>query len=1102
MNTITSRSLLTVLSILFIQSISHAQDLDTVTISGRVIDPAGAVIIGAKVTATLPNIAVNRSVVSNDQGRYKLWQLPPGTYILAATAHGFSTTEKGELSLLSGQRAVIDFVLQPQILEVDPITITSINAPNVDTTRTIVGGTLQGSEIQSLPVASRSVLDLIFTLPGVTEEPLSTRDLSEDRNASHANTPEEAGAFALSGGPAYSNNITIDGLDNNDDRSARERFQPSIESVEEVQVVTNQFGAEYGRASGGRINFRTKSGSKDFRGRGFYFFKDESLDANTFRNNTLGLKRLPLQQHNPGLVISGPVLSRTLYLVAYEFETVLDHAVIDTLVPVEKSDQFPLPPPTTLVGRRFEDANEPALNAEVAPFVSVVPRPMRSHKLTARLDHQFSEAHNATTVLNRGQLTNLRQFGGGNRLAEALEAQTRSSDSISYSDNLVFSASRINQLRVQYSQLRPAFKSRTSGPVVLIALNDPLANTDSAQRTGTLVAGAANAGSTERRETRFQMQDTLSLIKGVHSLKVGVDFQRISSTFIDLSDVSGTFSFASAGDFLAARPNRYRQSFLTESTQKNHYFGLFFQDDWRIKDLLISYGVRYERESILDDGNNFAPRVALAYDPFKSGKTVIRVGAGLFYNRALLRTIDDFTLGTQKLFFDTNNLRDPVENRLLSSSQRREFIATNLRFPDRLKPDSTLVQRFAERNTTFTRRLDPALRIPESYQANIGIERDLGGGFVFESNATVNRGIHLWREFNANAPRLPIGYRNFSEYLASRDFANFASGPGNIRPLFNGANPGELVRFVFSPLDSNNPNAVGRATEFGVPISLINLNSISSATAVDVALAALDSLRPDPGSGEVEQLISVGNSFYRGVTVQLQKRPDNNASGMNYSFRVAYTLSHLIDDGIVNTSDALTPGDFRSERARSLLDRRHRFVFSGSFGLPSLLGGFVLSPVWRLASGAPFNISLGGADRNLDDVSNDRPNFRGDLKRLRWRAPGEPLDRALLDLFALPTIGQIGNLPRNAGYGPGLFLLDLSVTREFRLGERARLRPVIELTNVLNKTVFSFGSEFINFNALSPNATPEQRQSLVDGFLLATRTLRQRQIRVGVRFDF
>lgn len=268
-------------------------------------------------------------------------------------------------------------------------------------------------------------------------------------------------------------------------------------------------------------------------------------------------------------------------------------------------------------------------------------------------------------------------------------------------------------------------------------------------------------------------------------------------------------------------------------------------------------------------------------------------------------------------------------------------------------------------------------------------------------------------------------------------------------------------------------NTVSRVTEFGVPISVMNLNSTSSTTMLNVALAAVNGLRPDPNRTELEQLISAGNSFYRGMTLELRKQ-----FASRFGFRAGYTLSSLIDDGIVNTSDALVPGDFRAERARSLLDRRHRFVFSGTFDV----GGLQLSPIWRIASGAPFNISLGGVDRNLDDVSNDRPNYSGDLRLLRWRKPGEPLDPRLVAGFSVPQIGQSGNLPRNAGRGPGQFVLDLNVTRQIR---RARLS--MEFDNVLNKTVFSFGSEFINFD---------------DSFLVPKRTMRPRQIRVGLKIDF
>src|SRR5215813_6677399 len=1040
-------------------------------------------------------------------GRYRLIQLEPGVYTLTVSAAGFEPQERTHLAVLSGQNLQLDFLLVPQGAQAE---VTVAATPVIDTTRTVVGGTVNIQEAEALPVVTRSPLDLIFTLPGVTEEPLSTRDLAEDRKP-HASTPEEAGSFSLSGGQASSNNLTIDGLDNNDDRSARERFQPSLEAVEEVQVITNQFSAEYGRASGGRINLRTRGGSKDFHGRGFYFFRDESLNANTFNNNRLGQKRLALQEHNPGFTASGPMSSndrwQTLFFVGYEYDRFMDHALIDTLVPIDQNPLFPLPAPTHPANKRAELATAPALNAVngLAPFISSVSTPQRNGSLTARIDLKFNGTHNAAALYQMGRFNNLRQFAGGNRLAEALQGSIRDTDAISYSDSYVLTAMTVLQSRFQFSRLRPAFQA-TGGihtPVALITINDSLPDTDPGQQSGTLVAGSSTASATGRSEDRFQLQQVLSYSKGSHSLKFGGDLQRVKSTFIDLSDSSGTFNFASAGDFLANNPSRFRQRFLAQSTQRNTYVGVFGMDEFRLRpNLTLSFGVRWENESIIVDRNNWAPRLAVAYDPFKNGKTVVRFGAGIFYNRALLRTIDDFTLGTQQLFFDTNALIDPATGKLMSAEQRRAFMAANIHFPQALTVDSALVKQFGVLNNAFSRRLDPKLRIPESYQTNVGFERELGKNLVFEAKYTWNRSLHLWREFNVNAPRLPAGFKSFTQFLASRDFANFRSGQSGNRPLYNASAAGELVRFVLNPTDPATPNAISRVTEAGVPISIFNLNSFSSATVIDVALAALNGLRPDSSRAEVEQLISVGNSFYHGLTLQLRHRFHSKASGFSYSLRAGYTLSFLRDDGIVNTSDALTPGDFRSERARSLLDRRHRFVFSGTIETPRKLGHVQFSPLVRVASGAPFNISIGGVDRNLDDVGNDRPIFTGDTKLLKWREPGQPTDPAVLTMFTLATIGQSGNLPRNAGSGPGQFLFDLNVTRQFQIGERVSVRPSIEFDNILNMTVFSFGSEFINFNSLAPTATPAQRQAFADSFLVTTRTLRSRQLRLGIRLDF
>src|SRR6185295_1714991 len=245
---------------------------------------------------------------------------------------------------------------------------------------------------------------------------------------------------------------------------------------------------------------------------------------------------------------------------------------------------FPLPPPTNPSLKRAENPSAPALVATngIAPFISSVSTPQRNHIFTARIDQKWTKLHDGAFLFQFGRLNNLRQFGGGDRLAEAL-------------------------------------------------------------------VGKSTTGATDRKEDRFQGQEIFTYVRGAHSMKFGGDIQRIKSTFIDLSDASGAWDFDSAGDFLANIPSRFRQNFLTTSTQHNTYAGVFGQDEWRIRpNILLSYGLRYENENIVKDSNNFGPRLALAYDPFKSGKTVIRAGAGIFYNRALLRTIDDFTTGAQQ----------------------------------------------------------------------------------------------------------------------------------------------------------------------------------------------------------------------------------------------------------------------------------------------------------------------------------------------------------------------------------------------------------------------------------------------------------------------
>lgn len=1116
-----------------------AQDLDQVTISGKVADSNNAPVVGATVTATLVETGVERTFVTNDEGRYRIIELSPGTYKIKVSAAGFGTKEKTDLQTISGQSVQLDFTLAPGDVVAEQTVTIEEDATAVDTTRTVVGGTVTQREIEELPNDSRNPLDLVFTLGGVTEEPLSTRDLSDDRGSrgtfGQGNTPEEAGVFALSGGAAYSNNITIDGLDNNDDRTAGFRFQPSIESISEVQVITNQFSAEYGRASGGRVNLRTRAGSNRFRGRAFFFFRDESLNANTWNNNRRGIRRAPFSNYDPGITLSGPIVKNKLFFFsAYEFDKIQEDTIIDTFVPVTNGSRFTLPAPTN-PGQIFCSAppvrvgttNPPVFVSPcvgsttppvpitaifLAPYIQPVDTPSRRHIFSTRVDWNLNNAHNFTFGYQLGRSNDLRQFSGTNRLADALIGRIRNSDAFNATHNFVASARLVNQFRFQFSKLRPTATpvSGTQSPVIIVGGFTPPNEPFSASQ----IFSASTSGSSDRKEDRLQFQETLTYIVGGHSLRFGGDYQNVKTEFIDRFDVTGTYRFSTFFFFNTNSVTSFQQNFNTQSKLKNNYLGVFFQDEWRVRpNVTFSYGLRYERESIIKDNNNLGPRVSVAWNPFPKGsKTVIRVGGGIFYNRVLLRTVDDFTAGAQELRFDSRNNFGPD----VTFSFIRNFLSSQ--FPNPLTLDTQIpISATATRSvrdlarTGGFRDLDPNLKIPESYQFNVGFERELFNGIVFEANFTLNKTVHLWREFNRNAPVLP---------------ANTPDRDGNGRITFTdyllGIQTGISRFFLGLPTDDvgvfldSNPTV---ACTSGSQICRVNLNSSQNRSDCDSALnpitsptnspicralSAINNLRPllSQGiTGQFERVASIGNSNYKGLTLELRNRFRKFGYGFGGSMRFVYTLSSLKDDGIVNTSSAQVVGDFSGEFSRSLLDRRHRIAFSGTFDTPNWLGNVRLSPLFRFGSSAPFNISVGGNDRNLDDVSNDRPNFSGNLDDIVFREFGSPFPTDLASQFSQPTIGSPGNLPRNAGKGPRLYIFDLNVSRQFKFTERFILRPSIEFGNILNMTVFSFGSNFINFDGLNSSNAISQ-QTARDTLLAPTRTSRPRQIRVGLRFEF
>ena len=1130
-------------------TVSFAQDLDTVSIAGKVFDANNAPIVGASVTTILITTNVERTVIADGEGRYRIVGLPPGTYKVRASSKGFGTKENTDLETIAGQNVQLDFTLAPGDVRAEQTVTIESDLSTVDTTRTVVGGTITEREIEEIPNNSRNPLDLVLTLGGVTEESLSTRDLAEDRNANPRGTPAEQGNFSLSGGASYSNNITIDGLDNNDDRSAGDRFQPSLEAIAEVQVIKNQFSAEYGRASGGRINLRTRSGTNKFRGRAFMFFRDDNLNANTYYNNSRSIPRLPLTEYNPGFTLSGPVVipylfdgkSKTFFSLAYEYNKLEDTTLIDTYVPVVSNPRFALPVSTG--GTQGCDNTNPAACSAtpptaglVAPYTATLATPNTNHALTARIDHTLFKGNDVTFGYQFGRKNNRRQSGASTtRIEDALQNRNNNSDAFNLTDNQIFGAKVVNQFRFQWSRYKPSYVTDNAlDPVVLVGYRNPLTNS-----VQTLIAGNSTSSSLQnfadsRKETRLQFQDSITYVVGRHTVKTGFDVQSVNSQALSLGDATGTFNFNSILNYQNNALSRYRQNFGTATDVKNTYWGIFVNDEFRVaSNFTFNYGLRYERETAVSDKNNFGPRLGIAWDPFKKGKDVVRFGAGLFYNRVLLRTVGDFIQNSSgNLFqFDSNNIgtsgADIRRTRILETVARQfpngfpntadlkaAIAATNCAAAGQTAAACASTLGFAL-NTATTgnplRTVDPNLKIPESYQFNIGYEREIGKGFVIEANYTVNKTARLWRESNPNAPVVPNGFNDFTAYLTATPF-NFTNTNGTVR----------TYRFYLG----SNTDGTGVATAqngttacstTATVTCFVNLNSVNGTTTspststidstnavgtpLGIALAAVASLRPNAAIGETARVSSIGNIYYQGLVLELRSRFRKLGYGFRSSFRVVYTLSGTRDDGLNNTSNAETNGNFSRELARSLQDRRHRMALSGTFETPKWFGKLKFSPLLRIGSSSPFSLGY-GIDRNLDDVSTDRPIFTGNINDIVFRNPNSPFPASLVAQFSLPAIGsRSGNLPRNVGKGPSLRVFDLSVTREFKIGERFKLRPNIEANNVLNSSVFSFGSEFIDFIGLSATPTATQLTNY-NNFLIPNRTYRQRQIRLGLRFDF
>ena len=610
--------LLVILLSTFITALAQSQ-ANTGNIEGRVADPNNAAIPGVTVTATNQATGLSKTALSNDDGYYRVTFLPPGSYNVATSGvQGFApssftnvvVTVGGQTPLdiqlsISGTMAMVDIAAEGQVVE---------------TGRTSVSSVVNERAIQNLPVNGRNFLDFATLTPSVVRDPTRQGDL------------------AVGGQKGTLNSLQVDGADNNNTffgqsfgrTGTRPPYQFSEESVQEFQVNQNGFSAEFGRAGGAVINVVTKSGTNEWHGSVFEFFRDESLNANTPILTARGAKRPKSQINQFGGTLGGPLKrNRAFFFFAYDGQRSNIPNVVDA------PNFFAQP------------ANIQNL---LAPKMGTYNIGRDQDVLMVKTDIRLNDANQLVLRFNQQNFT-----GNNNENGGPLSVEEHSGNSVAktttFSGSLIstLTATTVNEFRFQFGRDREPGEANSEETEARIQTGG-----------GFLQLGRNNFSPRETTIKRAQFIDVVSLTHGQHSFKFGADlnFDRIFNFFPGL--FSGQFTFNSYALFASNTPASFTQNFAGPNTSGGttnpdlNEYGLFVQDDWRpTPNLTLNLGLRYDLQDLADptvnnpsaalaaaglntttpvrDGNNFAPRFGFSY-AFDE-KTVLRGGYGIFFGR-------------------------------------------------------------------------------------------------------------------------------------------------------------------------------------------------------------------------------------------------------------------------------------------------------------------------------------------------------------------------------------------------------------------------------------------------------------------------------------
>ena len=490
------------------------------TLEGTVTDTSGAVIPNSKVT--LHNALTNqsRTVTTDEQGFFRAEQLAVGAYEVRVEQTGFAPYRQAGVGASLGQTVHLEIVLALASAS-EQVTVNA-QLSSLDPSQSSVVSSVDQERIEELPVRSRNYLDFVLLSPGVSSSPIAS--------GASGSTPLAGSGFTFGGLRSRSNNLSIDGLDNNDEYTGSSRTELSPEIVQEFQVVNNGLSAESGGASGGSINVITRSGTNTIHGDAFLFAQDSAFNARDPFETESG--KPSFRRFRAGLALGGPIVKdRTFYYAALEQEhnrgqigSDIDPTVASTINAFLATGAVP-----GLATRQITTAFSPIARAET--------------EAAGKLDHQLTKN---TALMLRYTFTNNKESGDAFNTNGLIDASARGSsftsdNALSGSLTTVLGSEAVSDLRFQAATRHAVQRTNEPfGPEIDIA--------------GLVTFGRPYAGNSKRRENHYQAGYTYSRTRGKHLWKIGgtVNRDRLRADVPDGFD--GIYLFGSLGDFLAGNP--------------------------------------------------------------------------------------------------------------------------------------------------------------------------------------------------------------------------------------------------------------------------------------------------------------------------------------------------------------------------------------------------------------------------------------------------------------------------------------------------------------------------------------------------------------------